>query len=122
MRKVYVISRYKAKTRRERRFNQQVAAYFCKHIAAEGNRPVAPHLFYTDFLNDDDPEERSAGLAFGIADLDECDEFLCVVVDNKISEGMAGELTHIARQGSKPGHMVHLTRKQAKQLVKEVKR
>ena len=119
--KVYIISRYNDRTKRGRKFNQKVAAYYARQIAASGRRPVVPHLFYTNFLNEDLDHERQQGLAFGIKDLDECDEFLCVVVDGVISEGMANELTHIARQGGKPGHMIQLTRKEAKRLIREVR-
>lgn len=122
MDRVYIISRYTGKTPEEIKFNEQVCRYFCRQVAKQGKRPVAPHLFYTQFTDDNDPQEREQGLRFGIADLDECDEFLVVTVDGVISQGMAGELTHIARQENpKPGHMVQLTKAKAEELIKAVK-
>ena len=76
MDRVYIISRYTGKTPEEIKFNEQVCRYFCRQVAKQGKRPVAPHLFYTQFTDDNDPQEREQGLRFGIADLDECDEFL----------------------------------------------
>lgn len=116
MEKVYIISRYSAKTWRERRFNIEVTKYFCRKIMQEGKRPVAPHLFYTQFSNDDDPQERRLGLDFAIKDLDECDSFLLVLIDGVISEGMRGEIEHISRVGKK-GELVALSREQAKKLI-----
>lgn len=117
MEKVYIISRYTAATRKERRFNEQVARYFCREIMREGKRPVAPHLFYTQFCNDDIPEERKAGLAFGIKDLDECDSFLLVIIDGIISAGMRGELEHLSRQDGRRGQIVAMSRKEAEILI-----
>lgn len=122
MDRVYIISRYTGKTEEEIEFNKQVCRYFCRQVAKQGKRPVAPHLFYTQFIDDNDPVEREQGLDFGIRDLDECDEFLVVTVDGVISQGMAGEITHIARQENpRQGHIIQLTRAQAKELIKAVK-
>jgi len=122
MQKVYIISRYAGKTEQERAFNVEVCRYFCRQIIKAGKQPVAPHLYYPQFIDDNDPEEREQGLALGIADLDACDEFLIVTVDGVISAGMAGEITHIARwREQKPGHMVQLTRSEAEELIKAVR-
>ena len=89
MEKVYIISRYSAKTWHERRFNKEVTKYYCRRIAEAGKRPVAPHLFYTQFMDDDDPKARRLGRDFAIKDLDECDSFLLVIIGGVISAGMA---------------------------------
>lgn len=116
MEKVYIISRYSAKTWNERRFNKEIAKHFCRQIAKDGKRPVAPHLFYTQFIDDENPEERRLGLDFAIKDLDECDSFLLVIVDGVISSGMRGEIEHITRTG-KQGELVAISRTQAKRLI-----
>lgn len=116
MEKVYIISRYSAKTWHERRFNKEVTKYYCRRIAEAGKRPVAPHLFYTQFMDDDDPEARRLGLDFSIKDLDECDSFLLVIVDGVISSGMRGEIEHVTRTG-KRGRLMAISKAQAKKLI-----
>lgn len=116
MEKVYIISRYSAKTWHERRFNKEVAKYFCRQIAREGKRPVAPHLFYTQFIDDDNPKERRLGLDFAIKDLDECDSFLLVIVGGVVSSGMCGELEHLTKTG-KQGELIVISKAQAKKLI-----
>lgn len=121
MKRVYIISRYRASTRREQRFNERVAKYFCRRITEAGGRPVAPHLFYTRFLDDNDPEERSQGLRFGLEDLRTADSFLLVIIDGQISEGMKGELVELSRgNGPQRGHIVSLTRKEAEKRLRAV--
>lgn len=116
MEKVYIISRYSAKTWHERRFNKEVTKYYCRRIAEAGKRPVAPHLFYTQFMDDDDPKARRLGLDFAIKDLDECDSFLLVIVDGFISSGMRGEIEHVTRTG-KRGRLMAISKAQAKKLI-----
>lgn len=113
MEKVYIISRYSAKTWHERRFNKEVTKYYCRRIAEAGKRPVAPHLFYTQFMDDDDPKARRLGRDFAIKDLDECDSFLLVIVDGVISSGMRGEIEHVTRTG-KRGRLMAISKAQAK--------
>lgn len=36
--------------------------------------PIAPHVYFTQFLNDLNPDERAAGMEMGIALLDMCAE------------------------------------------------
>ena len=116
MEKVYIISRYSADTRKERRFNREVAKYFCRNILRDGKRPVAPHLYYTQFCDDNDPGERALGLEFAIKDLDECDSFLLVIIDGVISAGMRGEVEHISKTG-KRGRLVAMSQAEAEKLI-----
>ena len=55
--------------------------------------PIAPHVYFTQFLEDTIPTERSLGLAAGIALLDMCDEIWVFGLDNP-SEGMKGEIEY----------------------------
>ena len=116
MEKVYIISRYSADTRKERRFNREVARYFCRKILREGKRPVAPHLYYTQFCDDDDPGERALGLELAIKDLAECDRFLLVIIGGDISAGMRGEVEHISRTG-KRGRLIAMSQAEAEKLI-----
>lgn len=51
--------------------------------------PFAPHLLFTQFLNDDDPTERRAGLFFGVEMLKRCNELWAF---GQPTEGMALEI------------------------------
>ena len=113
MEKVYIISRYSARSRKELIINKKVARYFCREIMKEGKRPVAPHLFYPQFCNDNDPEERLKGTSLAIKDLDECDSFLLVIVDGVISEGMKRELEYLSCRKMMHGRIAVITKEQA---------
>ena len=53
--------------------------------------PITPHLYMTQCLNEDKPEERAAGMAAGLTLLKRCD-FVIVGVKYGISEGMSAEI------------------------------
>lgn len=60
--------------------------------------PIAPHLLFTQFLDDTKPNERSIGLEAGIALLDMCDEIWVYGLVNP-SEGMAAEIEYAKEYG-----------------------
>lgn len=60
--------------------------------------PFAPHIYFTQFLNDNIPNERSLGMDMGLAMLDMCDE-LWVYDAEGISEGMAAEIEYAKEHG-----------------------
>ncbi len=51
--------------------------------------PIAPHLLFTQYLDDEDPEQRRMGLSAGLDLLSICDELWVYGVP---SEGMAAEI------------------------------
>lgn len=99
MDRVYIMSRYRAATEKEQEFHREVARYFAKQITYEGKVPVAPHLFYTQFLDDAIPDERERGIGYGLFDLRNSQEFLLVIIDGVISEGMRAEIAEASRLG-----------------------
>ena len=69
--------------------NLQFARQACRYAISEGVVPFAPHLLYTQMLDDSDPEERQLGIDMGNRMLKLCDElWLC---GDRISPSMAGE-------------------------------
>ena len=46
--------------------NIQNARRYCRFAIEQGGIPFAPHLLFTQFLNDDDPMERRVGLCLGV--------------------------------------------------------
>ena len=120
MDKVYIISRYRADSEKQRKFNIAVARYFCKAIIDEGKVPVAPHIYYTQFLDDNYPDDRECGLKLGLWELQNSQEFLLVVIDGIISEGMRGEIEEVSRMGL-PGRIVCMTEAEIKEAMKVVR-
>lgn len=120
MKQIYIISRYRAATEKEREFNRNVARYFCKQIIQEGDEPVAPHLYFTQFLDDDYEDEREKGLSFANKKLFEADEFLLVVIDGVLSQGMRGEIAKVGEWGMR-GRIVSLTHSEIKEAMKVVR-
>ena len=116
MHKVYIISRYRAFTKSEREFNRKVARHFCRQVVLEGKIPVAPHLFYTQFLNEDQAKERQIGLDIGMKELHEADEFLLIIIGGRISKGMRREICQAARD-KKHGRVVYTTRKEIREVI-----
>ena len=77
-----------------------------------GVLPLAPHLYFTQFLKDEEAQERATGIRFGMECLEAADEVW--VFGETISEGMAAEIKR-AHELQKPvcnlpepGRMVEL--------------
>ena len=64
-----------------------------------GVLPLAPHLYFTQFLKDEDAQERATGIRFGMQWLQAADEVW--VFGETISEGMPVE-TKRAHELQKP--------------------
>jgi hypothetical protein len=54
--------------------NMEKAREYCRYVMSKGHIPFAPHLLFTQFLNDEVPEERQAGMQMGLDMLPRCDE------------------------------------------------
>lgn len=70
--------------------NIRIAQKACRYAALEGNAPYAPHLFFTQFLNDGDRTEREYGQVMGLAWLKQCSELR--IIGRRISPGMKREI------------------------------
>ncbi len=69
--------------------NLDFARKACRYAIFQGEIPFAPHLLYTQMLDDGSAEERQRGIDMGNRVLERCDElWLC---GDRISSGMAGE-------------------------------
>lgn len=90
MKRVYICSRFHADENHTKEENIHKAFFACTVALEKGYAPFAPHLIYPNCLDDDDPQERSVGLAAGNAWLATCDELW--QWGATISEGMAAEI------------------------------
>jgi hypothetical protein len=75
-------------------YNIGRARKLCLLAVNEGHAPFAPHLFYTQFLNDTNPLQRTMGMNCGLVFLGMCDELWYLDVVPKLSEGMLIEMEH----------------------------
>lgn len=91
MRKVYICSPYRAADSAQLDRNIDYAQALTKQAIEAGLAPITPHLYMTQCLNEDKPEERAAGMAAGLALLKSCD-FVIAGVKYGISEGMSAEI------------------------------
>lgn len=119
MERTYIISRYRG-SEREQKFNRNVARYFCKQLLDEGKIPVAPHIYYTQFLDDNFRDDRECGLKLGIMELRHSQSFLLVIIDGVISEGMKREIVEVSRMGI-PGRIVAMTHEEIRQAMKVIR-
>lgn len=90
-RMIYVCSPLRGNTKQ----NLKNTRSYCRYIATQvpNAMPLAPHLYCTDFLDDDDPAERTLGMTYGIQLLALCDELWAFGIDHP-SEGMKQELRY----------------------------
>ena len=70
--------------------NIKKAVGYSRFAYSKGFIPLAPHLIFTTFLDDEIPEERAAGMEMGKDLLTICDELWAF--GDRISEGMAAEI------------------------------
>jgi len=93
MKRIYVCSPYAG----DIETNVRNAHRYCRFVAECGNNPVASHLLYPQFLNDDLLSERQLGLELGLDLLRVCDELWCF--GDRISEGMKAEIAKAEEWG-----------------------
>lgn len=91
--RVYICSPYRGDTVR----NIEYARRMCRRAFECGLEPVAPHLYYPQWLDDDEPEERAYGMRRGLELMAGCREvWVCGAV---ITEGMRAEMEEAVRLG-----------------------
>ncbi len=66
------------------------AREYCRFAVARNCIPIAPHLYFPQFLDEDDPGQRSLGISFGLVLQGRCREVW--VFGARVSEGMAMEI------------------------------
>ena len=88
MKTVYICSPYKG----DIDGNVKRAIVYCKFAFYRGYNPLAPHLYYPQFLDDDDPAERKSGMECAIQLLTICSQLW--VMGDVISSGMKAEIDY----------------------------
>ena len=94
MRKIYICSPLSGDIEN----NIEKAKGYCEYIVkAFGAIPVCPHIYFTQFLDDNNKVEREFGLKAGLLLLSECDELY--YFGDIVSRGMAQEIAYAKAQG-----------------------
>lgn len=66
------------------------AREYCRFAVAQNYIPLAPHLYFPQFMDEGDPKQRSLGISFGLVLQSRCREVW--VFGRRISKGMAVEI------------------------------
>lgn len=83
---VFISSPFAGDTRR----NTKRARGFCRFAVSKNCIPVAPHLLFPQFMEEDDPAQRDLGIFFGMVLMSKCQEVW--VFGRDITKGMAVEI------------------------------
>lgn len=94
--KIYVCSRYRAESQEELGQNINDVKEECRNIVECGDIPIAPHLYFPQFLDDKDEVSREFGIRAGMRAMEECDGMIVIIRDEKISDGMHREMSYAA--------------------------
>ena len=83
---VYICSPYAG----DIKTNTDNAKRYCRFAYKNNAIPLAPHLLYPQFMDDENPDERKDGLWMGLVLLNKCNELW--VFGSKRSSGMQAEI------------------------------
>ena len=75
------------------RVNVMRARQYCKFAVIKGRIPIAPHLYFPQFMSEEREREKAMSMNFELLKL--CGEVW--VFGDKITEGMKAELAHAVR-------------------------
>ena len=76
--------------------NTEKTRRYCRYAVKNGYIPLAPHLYFPQFMSDANPTERNLALFMDIALLSKCDELW--VFGTTISKGMSIEIARAKRK------------------------
>lgn len=103
---VYICSPYNAKTEEERTANAAFAEKYCRYVVNEGNIPIAPHIYFTRFMDNGNEAERILGQEICIELLKKADSMMVLIRNENISAGMEREIKYAANHLGIPVWMV----------------
>ena len=89
---VYICSPYAGDHER----NTEAAKAYSRFAVDNGCIPIAPHLLFPQFMEDEEEAERVLAMHFGNVLMDKCSEVW--VFGERISEGMAAEIKRAKRK------------------------
>ena len=90
---VFICSPFAGGTER----NVERARRYCRFAVSNGCIPIAPHVYFPQFMDDDDQEQRDLGLFMGMVLMSRCKELW--VFGSTVSRGMAVEIEKAQQRG-----------------------
>ena len=78
-------------------YNTNRARGYSRFVVSKGFIPLAPHLLFPQFLDEEDREEREMGLTYGLYLLKKCNSIW--VFGSRFSKGMRQEIDLAKRYG-----------------------
>ena len=116
--KQYICSAFRSSSEEQEEFNRKLAMAACRYsMLNAGMLPIAPHLYYPQFL-DDGSAESGLGMDAGLALLRECQSIVVYVVDGEYSEGMRKEIDYATERLAMNPQIVNFTRSEAEEFIK----
>ena len=86
MKRIYICSPYSGNITT----NTHIASLASRVVALSGDMPITPHLYFPQFLNDNNARERALGFEFNYKLMQDCD---LMYVIGEPTTGMQQELT-----------------------------
>lgn len=94
MKKIYICSALRGDYEK----NIEKARCYSRYVAKEfGHIPITPHIYFTEFMNDEIPEEREFGIQAGLFLLLSCDELW--YFGDSVTKGMTTEICTAIKNG-----------------------
>jgi hypothetical protein len=96
MKLIYVCSPFRANGTTTQEEHVAYARKACAYVVSTGNVPIAPHLLFPQFMDDNVPEQRKLAIKMNKRLLEMCDALwlFAEVSGGKPSEGMKKEVMH----------------------------
>ena len=96
--------------------NIENAITYCAAAFSLGFIPIAPHIYFTAFLNDVG-FERDFGIEAGHLFMRQCDRAVCAVIDGRISEGMRSDIDYATTELALEVEYLRFTKMQAMDYI-----
>lgn len=116
--KVFICSPYRGNGASETAFNTMLTVSACRKAYNNGRIPVAPHLYFTNFMKDED-FERDYGITAGHELMKQCSRIVVYVVDGYISEGMNSDIEFATMRLALAPKFIHMTKEEAEEFIEQ---
>ncbi len=90
MKVIFVCSPFQGKKE-----NMERAKQYCRTLVDTGHIPIAPHIYFSQFMDDLNPRDRRKALEMNKKLLEFCDELW--IFGNEITEGMKEEIEYFRK-------------------------
>lgn len=101
-------------------WNIRLVRALCRMTFKKGCLPIAPHLYFTQFLHDGGcGYEREYGIVAGHELMKSCDAIHVFVVDGYISAGMRSDIEYAVNVLAMQPHVIRMTRQAANEIMEE---